>query len=79
MTVSLNPDAVHARLRQVSDLADLRPEHRLDAKLDMSPEGVLARLRMASELRDLCNALAKAGAEAVAEENSGEEKTQVAP
>lgn len=62
MKVSLAPQDVYARLARVSELADLRPEHRLDAKLDMSPDGVLARLRMASELRDLCLALAQAGA-----------------
>jgi hypothetical protein len=59
--VSMDPEAIYARLKQVSDLADLRPEHRLDSKLDMSPAGVLRRLRIASELRDLCNALARAG------------------
>jgi hypothetical protein len=59
--VSMDPEAIHARLKQVSDLADLRPEHRLDTKIDMSPAGVLQRLRIASELRDLCNALARAG------------------
>jgi hypothetical protein len=55
------PEAVFARLKLASDLADLRPEHRLDAKLDMSPRGVMRRLQIASELRDLCNALARAG------------------
>ena len=64
MSVSLAPHDVYARLARASELADLRPDHRLDAKLDMSPEGVLARLRMASELRDLCRALGEAGARA---------------
>jgi hypothetical protein len=55
------PEQVYARLKQASDLADLRPERRLDAKLDMSPAGVLRRLQLASELSDLCRALAEAG------------------
>ncbi|PRQ05190.1 hypothetical protein [Enhygromyxa salina] len=59
--VSMAPEDVRARLQRASDLADLRPEHRLDAKLDMSPSGVMRRLRIASELRDLCNALNRAG------------------
>lgn len=59
--VSMAPEAVLARLQFASDLADLRPEHRLDAKLDMSPRGVMRRLQIASELRDMCNALARAG------------------
>jgi hypothetical protein len=49
---------VEGRLRTVSALADLRPEHRLDAKLDMSPAGITARLKTASALRDLCLRLA---------------------
>ncbi len=61
--VSMDPEAIHARLEIVSNLADLRPERRLDSKIDMSPAGVLARLRIASQLRDLCNALAQAGRE----------------
>ena len=55
------PEQVHARLKLASDLADLRPERRLDAKLDMSPAGVLRRLQIASELTELCQALARAG------------------
>ncbi|NJK33325.1 MAG: hypothetical protein HC927_13490 [Deltaproteobacteria bacterium] len=74
MKVSLDPAAVYSRLEQVSQLADLRPEHRLDGKLDMSPQGVLARLRMASELRDLCNALAEAGAATITADSTGEDR-----
>ncbi|HVI03392.1 MAG TPA: hypothetical protein VM869_32075 [Enhygromyxa sp.] len=59
--VSLDPKDVYARLKLASDLADLRPERRLDAKLDMSPMGVRRRLQLASELSDLCRALAEAG------------------
>lgn len=59
--VSMSPDAVRARLERVSELADLRPERRLHAKLDMSPAGVLRRVQIASQLRDLCEALAAAG------------------
>lgn len=64
--VSMDSEAILARLQRASDLADLRPEHRLDSKLDMSPAGVLRRLQIASDLRDLCNALARAGREAEA-------------
>jgi hypothetical protein len=56
--VSMAPEAITARLRQVSELADLAPARRLDAKLDMSPGGITRRLREASELLDLCRALA---------------------
>ncbi len=59
--VSLEPEAVRARLERASELADLRPERRLDAKLDMSSAGVWRRLQIASQLRDLCAALARAG------------------
>jgi hypothetical protein len=34
MKPALDPTSITARLRAASDLADLRPEHRLDAKLD---------------------------------------------
>jgi hypothetical protein len=60
--VSLDPAAITARLRKASDMADLSPERRLDAKLDMRPAAITRRLRTASELRDLCRALAQAGA-----------------
>lgn len=56
--VSMSPVAITARLQQASDLADLAPARRLDAKLDMSPAGITSRLREASELLDLCRALA---------------------
>jgi hypothetical protein len=56
--LDLGASAVTARLKAASDLADLRPEHRLDAKIDLRPEAVTNRLRIASELRDLCLALA---------------------
>ena len=62
MKPALDPASVTARLQAASDLADLRPEHRLDAKLDLRPEAVSARLRIAGELRDLCRALGRAGA-----------------
>jgi hypothetical protein len=58
---SFDAPAVTARLKVASDLADLRPEHRLDAKIDLRPEAITRRLRLASELRDLCRALADAG------------------
>lgn len=60
MSVPMDPRSIAARLRHASDLADLRPERRLHAKLDMSPTGVARRLRLASELYDLCLALGRA-------------------
>lgn len=57
----MDPKSVYERLKLASDLADLRPEHRLDAKLDMSPAGVRRRLELASQLSDLCAALGRAG------------------
>lgn len=59
--VSMESAAVLARLELASSLADLRPEHRLDAKLDMSPAGVARRLQIASELSELCRVLGEAG------------------
>ncbi len=59
--VSLDPEQIRARLQLASDLADLRPERRLYAKLDMSCAGVTRRLQLASELSELCNALGEAG------------------
>ncbi len=64
MSVPMHPEAVRARLREASRLADLRPERRLDAKLDMSPAGVSRRLEIAAELLALCRDLARAGAAA---------------
>ena len=60
MSVSMSPAAIRARLLEASRLADLRPEHRLDTKLDMSPGGIRRRLELASELSELCRALAAA-------------------
>ena len=56
--VAMSPEAITARLRRASDLADLSPARRLDAKLDMSAAGITRRLREASELLDLCRTLA---------------------
>ena len=56
--LELTPQAVTARLRAVSAVADLRPEHRLDAKIGLSAADVTARLKVASELRALCLRLA---------------------
>ncbi|MGB0678223.1 MAG: hypothetical protein ACPGUV_01010 [Polyangiales bacterium] len=54
--------AIEARLQQVSALTDLRPETRLDAKLDMSPAGMEARLAEVSQLLQLCRTLATTAA-----------------
>lgn len=54
---------VEARLREASRLAgSLRPEHRLQTKLDLTAAGVRARLKEASDLLDVCRALGRAGA-----------------
>jgi len=50
--------AIDARLLEVSRLAgSLRPESRLDTKIDMSGAAVAARLKQASDLLDLCRVL----------------------
>lgn len=56
-----SPEAISRRLREVSRISDLRPDRRLDAKIDMSPEGVASRLREASDLYALCLELAEMG------------------
>lgn len=57
-----SPEAISRRLREVSRLSDLRPERRLDSKIDLSPEGVASRLREASDLYTLSLQLAELGA-----------------
>jgi len=62
MSADLSPEAVAARLRAASDLAgSLRPEDRLETKLDLTGAGVARRVKEASDLLDLCRALALAG------------------
>lgn len=61
--LDLTPEAILERLRQASDVSDLRAEHRLDAKLDMSAEGIARRLREVSELLALCESLGAASRE----------------
>jgi hypothetical protein len=56
-----SPAAIEDRLRAASDLAgSLRPENRLETKVDLSANGVEARLRMASDLLEACRALKRA-------------------
>jgi hypothetical protein len=58
MNVDLSAAAIDTRLREASHLAgSLRPERRLDSKLDMSGAAVAARLQTVSDLLDLCRAL----------------------
>lgn len=60
MNVDLSGKAIEARLRKTSHLAgSLRPEARLETKLDMSGTAVANRLRTVSDLLDLCLALAR--------------------
>ena len=62
MSVDLSAAAIDTRLRAASHLAgSLRPERRLDSKLDMSGAAVAARLETASDLLDLCHALGRKG------------------
>ena len=57
--LDMSPAAIEARVQQASELSDLRPEARLDAKLDMSPEGIARRIKEASDLNTLCELLGK--------------------
>ncbi len=59
MSVPMDPQSVTARLRLASELAELRTEHRLDAKLDMSPTGITRRLREVERMRRVCQRLAR--------------------
>jgi hypothetical protein len=69
MSVDLSAAAIEARLRQASQLAgSLRPEQRLETKLDMSATGVATRLKTASDLLDLCRTLARKGPPSVPSE-----------
>jgi hypothetical protein len=61
MSVELSAAAIGARLREASRLAgSLRPEARLETKIDLRGPAVARRLKEASELLDLCRALARA-------------------
>jgi hypothetical protein len=51
---ALDAAVVTARLRELSRLADLRVDRRLDVKVDLSPAAVSRRLRRQSALRALC-------------------------
>ena len=60
MTVDMSPEAILARLREVSALSDLDRDRRLDGKIDYSPEAIQARLTEVGRLLDLCLALGEA-------------------
>jgi hypothetical protein len=58
MTVVLTAAAIEVRLKQASRLAgSLRPEARLETKIDLTAAGVTSRLKQASDLLELCRAL----------------------
>ena len=60
MIADMSPQAVEARLREVSRLAGCwRPETRLEIKIDMRGPAVAARLKEASDLLDVCRALSR--------------------
>ena len=54
MKMSMDPEAIEARLRRASEMSDLSADRRLDAKIDLSSEGIRARLIEASELFEMC-------------------------
>lgn len=62
--IDMSAEAVAERLRRVALVSDLRPEHRLDGKVDMSSAGIVSRLREVSELNTLARALGDIGAKA---------------
>ena len=58
MSLDMSAPAIEARLRVASAMAgSLRPEDRLETKIDLSLGAVVARLRMASDLLEACRAL----------------------
>lgn len=59
MSVDMSPSAITARLRQASDLTDLRTAARLHGKVDMSPAGITRRIREVERLRKLCAQLGR--------------------
>jgi hypothetical protein len=64
MSLDLGGQAIDERLREASRKAGaLRPELRLETKIELGAAGVAARLQQASQLLDLCRALAKANTE----------------
>lgn len=61
MSVDYSSRAIEARLRQATDGVDLRPERRLDHKIDYSPAAVKRRLEAVEQARRACVVLAEAG------------------
>jgi hypothetical protein len=60
VSVDISASAIEERLRAASQLVgSLRPEHRLETKLDLGGDAVAARLKIASDLLDACRALAR--------------------
>jgi len=60
MSADMSAKGIDARLREASRLAgSLRPEARLETKIDTSGPAVAARLKEASDLLDLCHALSR--------------------
>jgi hypothetical protein len=54
MKVNLTGSETWARIQAASELTDLRPAHRLTAKLDMSGPGIARRIKAASQMLKLC-------------------------
>jgi hypothetical protein len=60
MSVDMSAEGIDARLREVGRLVgSLRPEARLETKIDSSGPAVAARLKEASDLLDLCRVLSR--------------------
>ena len=56
----MTAQAITDRLRMASALSDLRPDRRLEAKLDMTREGITRRLRQVAALLSLTSKLSGA-------------------
>jgi hypothetical protein len=57
--LDMSPQAITARLREISAISDLAPERRLEGKIDVSPQAITARLREAAALLELCEKLSQ--------------------
>ncbi len=62
MSAGNEPGEVTGRLQTLAELADLRLERRLDAKVDRSAAAITLRLRRVSALRDFCFELGRVSA-----------------
>lgn len=54
------PADIEARIRAASEKSDLRAQHRLATKVDLSADGIARRIKAASEMLTLCRQLGSA-------------------